>query len=129
MIKNFLGVHGQKWVWLVWSQGWKMNIWNKGIFSYWYKCRKAKSGFNYFWMGLVKNGLGFLVHETLISVVRMNLWIELIFRMLIVMQKFFVGLISYSLFDLSYSLNAGDPLHLYFLFYHSFFEFYVYQQK
>ena len=33
------------------------------------------------------------------------------------------------LFDLSYSLNAGDPLQLYFLFYHSFFEFYVYQQK
>ena len=35
--------------------------------------QKAKSGFNYFWVGVVKNGLGFLVHETLIAVVRMNL--------------------------------------------------------
>ena len=86
LIKIFLGEHGQKWVWPVWPWGSKMNRWNKVICSYWYEFRKAKSWFNYFWVGMVKKGHGFLFHETLISVVRMNLWIELIFWMLIVMQ-------------------------------------------
>ena len=55
------------------------------------------------WMGVVIRPLSLvrpwsLVHETLKSAVSwMNLWIELIFRMLTMMQWFLVRLISYSL--------------------------------
>ena len=31
----------------------------------WYKFRKAKSWFNYFWVGLFRDGIGLLVNETL----------------------------------------------------------------
>ena len=47
----------------------KVNRWNKVIFSCWYEFRKAKSRFNDFWVGVVKNGHGGLVDETLKSVV------------------------------------------------------------
>ena len=84
MVKIFLCVYGQKWVRPVWSRDSKMTRRSKVIFPCWYKFRKAKSWFNYFWVGVVKSGYGFLVCETLISVVRMNLSVELIFWMLIV---------------------------------------------
>ena len=73
MIKNFLNWHDQKWVWSVWSWDSKivcisrMNWWNELIFSWWCKFGKGKSYFNDFWVGLVKNGRGHLVHETLKS--------------------------------------------------------------
>ena len=41
----------------VWSRGSKMNRWNEVIFTCWYKFMKAKSWLNYFWVGVVKNGL------------------------------------------------------------------------
>ena len=66
--------------------GLKMNRWNKIIFACWYEFMKAKSWFNYFGAGVVKNNNSLLVHETLISFVRMNLRIELIFWMLVVIQ-------------------------------------------
>ena len=47
-------------------------IWADGInwfFACWYKFRKAKSWFIDFWVGMVKNGDGLLVHETLKSAV------------------------------------------------------------
>ena len=67
--KIFGGGHGQKWVWPVWSWYSKMNRWNKVIFSCCYEFRKAKSWFNYFWVGMVKKCHLFLVHEALKSVV------------------------------------------------------------
>ena len=67
--KTFLGGHGQKWVWPVWSWYSKMSRWNKVIFSCCYEFRKAKSWFKYFWVGMVKNSHVFLVHEALKSVV------------------------------------------------------------
>ena len=39
------------------------------FFACWYKFRKAKSCFNDFWVGLVKNSRGLLVHESLKSAV------------------------------------------------------------
>ena len=80
--KFYIYRHGQKWVWPVWS--WdsridyisKMKRWNKLIFCilHWYKFRIATG-----------------------CTLRMNLWITLIFWMLIVMQYYLVILISYSL--------------------------------
>ena len=60
---------GQKWVWAVWSRDSKndfivrMNWWNRLIFALLCKFKKAKNYFNDFWVGLVKNGHGYLVHE------------------------------------------------------------------
>ena len=66
--------------------------------GWWYKFREAKSWFNDFWVGMVKNNHVFLVHEILKScVLRIDLRIKLIFLMLIVTQWFLVGLISFSL--------------------------------
>ena len=43
-----------------------MNRWNELIFfACWNKIRKAKSYFTDFWVGLVSNGRGHLVYETL----------------------------------------------------------------
>ena len=67
----------------------------KSFFSCWYEFREAKSWFNYFWVDVVKNGIG--VHETLICVARMNIWIKQIFWMVIVIKYFLLGLISYYL--------------------------------
>ena len=71
-MKKFLGGHGQKWVWPVWSQDSKiccisrMN-WRNELFAWWCKFRKAKSCFNDFWLGLIKNGHDHLAHEILRS--------------------------------------------------------------
>ena len=41
-------------------------------FACWYKVRKAKTYFNNYWMGMVKNGQGLLDYETLKSGVSHN---------------------------------------------------------
>ena len=66
---------GLAWSRIVWSLDSKIDFiskLNKGInwfFACWYKFRKAKNWFNHFWVGLLKNGSGLLVHETLKSAV------------------------------------------------------------
>ena len=50
-------------VWPVWAWESKISRLNKVIFSCWLELRKAKSWFSYFWVGIVKNGNGFLVQE------------------------------------------------------------------
>ena len=84
MIKNLLGGHGQKWMWLVWS--WdskidfisKMKRWNK-LFFFFFLHAVTNSGklkvdsmiFDWAWS---KMEVAFLVHETLTSaVLRINL--------------------------------------------------------
>ena len=73
--QKVLGGHCQKWVWPVWSQDSKidcisnMSRWNKLIFCMLVQIRKAKSWFNDFWVGMVKNGHCFLVRETIKYVV------------------------------------------------------------
>ena len=79
---NFWDEHGRKWVWPVWWWDFFHAATNSG---------KLKVDSIIFGVVVVKNGHGFLVHETLESVVLrmnlwMNLWIEQIFWMLIVMQ-------------------------------------------
>ena len=70
MIKIFLGGHGQKWVWPIWSQDSKigcisrMNWWHELIFCMMAQIQKAKSYFNGFWIGQVKSGHGHLVHPS-----------------------------------------------------------------
>ena len=67
-MKNLLGEHGQKWVWPAWLQDSKidfiskMNRWNK-LFFFFFFCMLD------FWVGVVKNGSGLLVAETLKSAV------------------------------------------------------------
>ena len=66
----FLGWHGQNWVGqschgtleLALSQKWTNGI--NWFFACWCTFRKAKSGFSYFWMGMVKNVHDLLVLET-----------------------------------------------------------------
>ena len=71
-LKNACGQSGHG------TQKWTDRI--KSVFSCWF--RKATSWFSYFWVGVVKNGHGFLVCETLICyTLGMNLWIELSFWM------------------------------------------------
>ena len=92
---KFLGVDGQKWVWSVWSLGSKRNRWNKFIFACWCKFMKAKSWFNYFWVGVI-----FCKNQYMNLANFLNAGSDAII---------FVRLISYS-------LNAGGSLQLYFLF-------------
>ena len=69
--------HDEKWVWLVWSQDSKIdfiltarNRWNKLDFLHAVTdLRKAKSCFSDCWVGVIKNGHGILLHETLKSAV------------------------------------------------------------
>ena len=56
-VKNGCGQSGHGTLKLTVSQKWKDGI--KWFFSYWYKFREAKSWFNDFWVGMVKNGHGF----------------------------------------------------------------------
>ena len=91
MVKNGCGQSGHGNLKLTVPQKWTNGI--NWFFSSWYKFRRAKSWFNDFGVDAVKNGHGLLILETL----RMKLWIELIFWMLIVIQKFLVSLVSYSL--------------------------------
>ena len=71
MIKIFLGGCGQKWVWPVWSRDSKigcisrMDRCNDWFLACRCKFKKAKSHFNDFWVGQVKNGHGHLVCEML----------------------------------------------------------------
>ena len=62
------GGHGQKWTWPGKSQDSEIQEWVDG--RNWYfacrcKYRKTKSYFKDFWVGIVRNGHGHLVHETL----------------------------------------------------------------
>ena len=47
------------------------------FFLCWYKFRQAKSSFNDSWVGVVKNGSGILLHETLKSAVSLNEFLNL----------------------------------------------------
>ena len=62
IVRNWYGESGYGTVKLTVS---RMNRWNELIFCLWYKFRKGKSNFTSFWVDLVKNGPGYLVHETL----------------------------------------------------------------
>ena len=46
-----------------------MNRWNELMIACWCKFGKAKSYFNDFWVGVVRNGHCYLVHGTLKSAV------------------------------------------------------------
>ena len=63
--KSF-GLHSQKWVWSVWSQGSKIN---SGIKSIFYAGKNSGKLIQLFMVGVVKNGHGLLFHEILISVI------------------------------------------------------------
>ena len=87
MIKNGRGQSGHRTLKLTVSQKWTDGV--NWFFAFWYKFRKAESWLNDFWLG-IKNWHGLLVRVTF----RFNLWIELIFWMLIVKQQFLVTWIS-----------------------------------
>ena len=61
------------WVWPIYSWEskidctWRINVWNKLIFTCQWKLRKVKSYFNDFWVGLAENRHDQLLHETLKS--------------------------------------------------------------
>ena len=65
----------EKWMWSAWSQTQKLIVSQNFIegmsqfFVYCCKLRKAKSYFSSFWVGMVKNGHGNLIHETLKSTI------------------------------------------------------------
>lgn len=82
MVRNGYSQSGHGTLKLTLLQGDEIN-W---LFACCYKFRKTKSCFNDFWMGMIKNGCGLLVHETqkICCILRFNLWIEL----QIVVQKF-----------------------------------------
>ena len=63
MVKNGCGQFGDGTLNLTVSEEWTDGI--KWFFAYQYKFRKAKCWFSDFWMGMVKNDHGLLVHETL----------------------------------------------------------------
>ena len=73
--QNFLGGHGHKWAWPVWS--WDSEIscisritrWNELIFCMLVQIQESLSYFNDFLVGMVRDGRGHLVHETLKSAV------------------------------------------------------------
>ena len=70
-MKKTLGRHGQKRVQLVWSWKSKSDYLNNEqieetyVFAYWWEFRKVKNCYNDFWVAMVKNGDGLLVHDTL----------------------------------------------------------------
>ena len=63
MVKNGCGQSGHGTLKLTVSQNWTDEI--TWFFACYYKCRKAESWFNHFWVCLVKDGSGFLIHEML----------------------------------------------------------------
>ena len=79
-------VSGHRALKLTLSQKWTDEI--NWFFACWYKFRKAKSWFNDFWMGLLKKGQGPLGswYPKICCILRMNLWNELIFLILIVIK-------------------------------------------
>ena len=66
VVKNGRGILSGHWTLkYVASQGWiDVKIW---FFACCYKFRKAENYFNNYWVGMVKNGWDFLIHETLKS--------------------------------------------------------------
>ena len=82
MVKNGCGQSGQQTLILTVSQKWTDGM--DWIFAFWYKFRKAKSWFDDFWVGMVKNGHGSFSSwdPKICCILRLNLWIELIFWML-----------------------------------------------
>ena len=82
------------------------------FFSCWYKFRKAKSCFNNYWVGMVKNEWGLIDHGTLKSGVS-HKWFDELSRLI----EWFLhddndGIIFYSTVYL-WHLNAGRPLQFY----------------
>ena len=63
MVKNGYGHSGQRTLKLAVSQEWIDGI--NWLFGCFYKFRKAKSCCNDFWVDVVKDGCGFLVHGAL----------------------------------------------------------------
>ena len=87
MVKNVCGQSGDGILKLTVTEEWTDRI--NWFFACWYMVTKIKSWSNFFWVNMVRNGHIFLVNEVLksaVSELMMNLWIELIFWMLIVMQ-------------------------------------------
>ena len=84
--KNGCGQSGHGTLKLTVSRKWTDEI--KWFFSWWYRFRKAKSWFNDFWVGVVRNGHGFFSSwdPKIYCIWRTNLWIELVFGMLTLMQ-------------------------------------------
>ena len=66
MIKNGCGQSGHGTLKLTMSN---MNGWNKLIFCMLVEIQESLKLINYFWVGMVRNGCGLLVHETLKSAV------------------------------------------------------------
>ena len=62
MVRNGCGQSSHRTLKLTVSQKWIDGM--NWLFACWCKFRKAKSYFTDFWVGLVKNGCGHLVHET-----------------------------------------------------------------
>ena len=85
MVKSGCGKSSDETLKLIISQEWTNGI--NWFFACWYKFQQAKSLFSDSWVGVVKNGSGIVVHDVpkICSILKMNLWIELIFWMLIVM--------------------------------------------
>ena len=111
MVKNGCGQFGDRTLKLTVSEEWTDGI--NWVLACWHKFRRPKCWFSDFWVGMVKNGHGLLVDETqFCCILRMNLWIELIFWMVIVMHHCWLD--GHPTF---WFLNAGDPLQLYFLFF------------
>ena len=92
-IKSWSNIFG--WAWSMWSQDSKIDcIWDNWIyginwfFACWYKIRKAKCWWNEFFGGCGKKWSSYfsLWDPNICFIIRVNLWIELIFWMLIVVQ-------------------------------------------
>ena len=81
MIEKYLGGHGQKWMWPLWSQALKLFVSQEGIngikwvWVFWQKCGKGKRYFNNFWVVVDKTRCGLLGFVTLTSVVSEE-WID-----------------------------------------------------
>ena len=83
-------------IWPVWSWDFKTDSMSQeqmdrmnSFFACWWKFRKALSYFTDFWVGVVKRGHLFNSQNTKICcILRMSVWIELIFCILTVMQHF-----------------------------------------
>ena len=94
LMKNLLGRHGQKWVWLVWS--WDSKIYNL-VFCMLVQMQEGWKLIQSFLRVLCQRWQWlFSSWDPQTCIVKMNMWIELIILMLIVMQQFLVRLIFYS---------------------------------
>ena len=103
MIRKLLDGHGQKWVWLVWSQDSKigcissMNWWNELIFCMVVQIQESKKLFQWF-LGEPGQKWAWSVSSWDPKICWISLWIELIFCILTVMQLFLVRPTIYSMY-------------------------------